>query len=437
MAEAAPDLSKAFDAIDREGRDILGREQAELAPAIADAQKANVAPFPARPKLERAPEPPQAQNSFHDAADWISSAVLLSGIAGLATRQPITSAMNAFSGYVKGIHQGDTEIAKQSLDQWKAASDRARDNNAAMLKEYDAALKERDATIEQKMNAVQLVAAKYKDMMTYQAAQVKNFTLVATLIEKQREAGDKMDQAAQKISLMADRLQLDRDKLASGQFDDKTVDMIADQALAGDTSGLQNIGRGTQGAENIKKIRARVAEKADEKGITGDQLAKINAQFQGLKSGERALGTYSTKVEFAANEAKQFAAQALDASAKLPRGRFVPANKAVQAYLAKTSDPALAEFGFANMSLANAYARAVNPTGVPRVESINHALEFLSTATSPEAYQAVVRRLLLEIQGSQKAAGATRAELGGGSQVDLAPPAPGALPPGWKIEQVQ
>jgi hypothetical protein len=88
----------------------------------------------------------------------------------------------------------------------------------------------------------------------------------------------------------------------------------------------------------------------------------------------------------------------------------VPLNKLIQAYEAGTSNPAYNDFLIANMSLMKAYGRAMNPQGVPRVSEAMEAkaIGVLSMATSPQAYEVQVRRLMLEVAASKRAVAQTR-----------------------------
>lgn len=441
MADGTGDLSKAFDAIDKRGQDIIGREQEELTPAIGEASKANAAPLPAQPKLERAPAAPKDQG-LHNIGDWMSASMLVAGISGAFVRRHVTTALNSFSGFIKGVHQGNLDQAKESFTEWKAASDEARDNNEAMLKEYENALKSRSGTIEQKMNQVQLIAAKYKDMITYQAAEAKNFTLVSNLIERQRESGEKMAQSADKIDLLYQKLDLEKQKVAAGVLPDEQLNDMADQYLAGDKSVFQNIGRGTQGSQNIVKLREVIGQKMKAQGMSGSDIAAKLAEYGALTAGMRVSGTREANIGIAVNEANNMSTLALQASDRLPRGTWVPLNRAQQQYQAGTSSPELARFVAANNSLVNVYSRAVSG-GTATVSGSEHAREMLSTAMSPQAYRAVVEQLQAEMLAALKSPGQVREQLKEGTVGSGGKPAAPAAPPaapggaGWSITPVQ
>lgn len=196
-----------------------------------------------------------------------------------------------------------------------------------------------------------------------------------------------------------------------GGMSDKAIDIIADRVLAGDTSALTNIGRGAQGARDIRKIQDRVAQKANERGLSGADIAQGNAEFQGTKASERAIGTRSAQVMIANKEALQFADLALETSANVPRGSFVPWNQMELAWKSNTSDPATAKFTAATNSFINAYSRAVSPTGVPSVSAQEHAREMLNKAQSQEAYAATIEFLKREMAAALAAPAEAKQQL--------------------------
>ena len=200
---------------------------------------------------------------------------------------------------------------------------------------------------------------------------------------------------------------------AEASLDDKTLDVLSDQALGGDTSVYQNLGRGAQGAANLVALRARVAQKAQERGLTGADLAAINADYQGQKAGLRTSGTISARIENAAAEAAQLAPLAIDAGRNVARSGFLPFGRAQVMFNNQTNDPALNKFATANIGLATAYAGAMARGGKATVADNEHARELLSTAKSQEAYEAIVSQMLQEIKAAQAAPQHVRSNLRG------------------------
>lgn len=183
-------------------------------------------------------------------------------------------------------------------------------------------------------------------------------------------------------------------------LDDATLESMAEQAIAGDNSVFTNLGRGAQGAENVIKLRKRIADKLRDQGKTGAEQAINQAQYQGLRSAERTAGTREATVGIAAYEAKNMMLIAREASAKVDRTKFVPLNQAIQALERGTSNPELAKFVAANNSLVNGYVRAISPTGVPTDIVRKHAWDMLNTAQSKQAYNAVLDTMESEMNAA-------------------------------------
>jgi len=207
-------------------------------------------------------------------------------------------------------------------------------------------------------------------------------------------------------------------KVAAGAMDDDTKRFIAERLLAGDTTAAQGLGYGSVGAANRAAVMKTMREIADDRGIDGKEAATRIAEFQGLKAGERALGTRTATMGMAVNEAKRIAPLALQASAAIDRTRFPTINAMEQAVRKGTGDPNIARFMTAHNSLINVYARAISPTGVPTVSDKDHAREILDTAYSEGQYEASVDQMMKEMAAAQQSPGDVKKELrgeGGGS----------------------
>jgi hypothetical protein len=228
---------------------------------------------------------------------------------------------------------------------------------------------------------------------------------------------------------------------AEGGLSDAAKDLAVDRLLAGEKSQsvLANLGRGKQGARDLREIQNRLAETAKTRGITGPELVKI---MQSTAADGRAvleLGAREGKIASRVQEAQNFAEVAKAASADVPRGKFVPWTKLAQMTDTQMSDPKLAKLKAATNSLVNAYAAAVGG-GTPTVHDKEAAEHMLSTAQSPEAYNAVVDQLILETQKALDAPGQVRERMTGIKPQDAnaQPAAPqqtnagasGGIPPG-------
>jgi hypothetical protein len=186
-------------------------------------------------------------------------------------------------------------------------------------------------------------------------------------------------------------------------IDPKRLSFMVDQALKGDTSVYQNLGRGKQGAANLLALRGAVADEAQKRGMTGADLAAVNADYQGQKAGLRTSGTISARIENAAAEADQLAPLAVQAGRNVVRSGFLPFGRAQVMFDNQTNDPALNRFATANIGLATAYAGAMARGGKATVTDNQHARDMLSTAKSQDAYEAIVDQMQQEIKAAKAA----------------------------------
>jgi hypothetical protein len=216
----------------------------------------------------------------------------------------------------------------------------------------------------------------------------------------------------QRMAGAAERRAGAAEQKAAGEEDKKLsaaeLNFMARQALRGDTSVFQNIGRGSQGSQNIRALRQEIQLEAKKQGIEPEQLAAINAEFQGLKAGERTLGTRTANIEMAVQEAQNMAPLALSASEKVDRTQFPKLNDLLIAAEKGTGGEDVVRLGVATNSLINIYARAISPTGVPTVSDKDHARELLSAAWNKGQYKAGVSQLMQEMDAARKSPGQVR-----------------------------
>jgi hypothetical protein len=200
---------------------------------------------------------------------------------------------------------------------------------------------------------------------------------------------------------------------AEATLDEPTTKAMAAQYLAGDRTVMQNLGRGAQGAANIVKLRSEIYKQAGAAGLDGKGIVDNFNEQAGALAGQRTVGTRAANISLAANEANNMIPIAVAASEAVPRGQYIPINKAVQAIQTGSSSPELARFVAATNSLVNAYVRAVSPSGVPTDSMREHAYHMLNSAQSHDAYVAVTKIMQDEMKAALTAPGQVQKELRG------------------------
>lgn len=194
-------------------------------------------------------------------------------------------------------------------------------------------------------------------------------------------------------------------------FDHETTALMADQYLSGDKSVLQNLGRGNQGAKNMVELRSEIYRQAQERGMSGKDIAATMARFNGMAAQARAVGTISGKVDYGVNELSASIPLAQKASTSLPRGSFVPLTQAEQLIQRGSSDPRLKDFAIKTNAVINAYNLVAGRAGTS-VEQRKHNAELLRTADSPAAYQAALAAMKMEGDVAKQASGKTMDDVG-------------------------
>lgn len=182
---------------------------------------------------------------------------------------------------------------------------------------------------------------------------------------------------------------------------DEAKDLLADRLVQGEKSSavLGNIGRGAQGAADLRDIQNRFAAKAKAAGIDANKILQNTQNTYADNRTFLELGAREGKIAPRVMEANSFAKIALDASDKVPRESFVPWNKLSQYTAKQLSDPKLAAMHAATQSLVNAYASAVGG-GVMTEGNRDEANRMLYDAQGPDAYKAVVNQMLVETQAA-------------------------------------
>jgi hypothetical protein len=195
---------------------------------------------------------------------------------------------------------------------------------------------------------------------------------------------------------------------------DATKKRIAQQVVdAGDYSGMKNVGRGQQGARDLRGIQNAITDYAASKGMSPTQVSAKLAEFEGMKAGMRTSANISAKVENAAEEAAQLAPLAIEAGRNVARSGFLPFGRAQVLFNNQTNDENMNKFATANIGLATAYAGAMARGGKATVSDNEHARELLSTAKDQRAYEAIVSQMLQEIEAAKRAPKAVRDSLSG------------------------
>lgn len=346
-------------------------------PQIPPYQTVGGAPRPSQgpqgippPPQQRPDVPPPNSMSLQDAAQFIKARGITDPAAGLQILEKLSPYLN---------NQAKMEAAqlKQQLDQQNKVS--------ALQEKYDAlktASEDRRYSVDERKEA--------------QAAANDTRRMIGTVmagIAQQRET-----RQAQSLQQKAAANSLDKDDLR----------FMAEQYWAGDKTVLSGLARNQQA---LSAARHAIVEYGKENGKNGADLAQATAEFEGLKAGERALGTRSANVGLAVNEANLLSDLALKTSNEWSRSGIASLNELQALATKKGASPELRRFVAANNSFINAYSRAISPSGAPAQKEKDHARDVINEGFSKGDYAATIDILKQEMQAAKQAPQATKEEL--------------------------
>jgi hypothetical protein len=397
---------------------------------------------------KKAPEPDPVQ-AFGSAASMFAIA------ASAFTHTPITNALNGAAAAMNALHANDQKAYEDAYNTWKENTKLAMDRHSAMTEDYKAAmdLMKTDASTGSAM--LTAMSAKYGDKIT---AMYNQAGLLGQLDTAWNARNSSMLQIAeaipkiekdhdQRMMLMADpdyravRATLEKGEqptaedanllraaiqkaqqasvaksggIAGASIADSAARRIAEQYLAGDKSGLQGLGYGNTGAANRAKVQDYISQVADERGMTGSDIAAKIAEFSGLMASERAVGTRTAGMDIAANEVKFMAPLALSASKNVDRTQYPKLNEILLAAEQGTGDENVVRFGLAANSLIYTYSKFLNPTGIPTDADKAKASEILSTAWSKGQFETAIDQIKKEIVSGQSGVKQTKEDLKSG-----------------------
>lgn len=212
----------------------------------------------------------------------------------------------------------------------------------------------------------------------------------------------------QNIDLRSDRDRERRERLEEGLLTDQEAKFMAGQYLSGDKSIFQNLGRGQQGSENIVRLRRAVHSVANDMGMKPEEITAKMAEFEGIKAGQRTLGTRTANIEMAVTEAQNIIPIALEASKEVDRSKYPTLNALQLAVQKGTGDEKAVRLAAVTNALINTYSRAISPTGTPTVHDKEHAREVIDKAYSQGQYASVVDLMKQEMEAARKSPGQVR-----------------------------
>lgn len=261
--------------------------QRDAAQAPLAARMAEV-PKPADPAYTKLPEAPRhLPMSQQEMGDFMSTMFAFAAIGGAMTRTPMTTALNAFSSAMKGLQEGDAEKFKRDSAAFKQNMDAAVAKNQQAHQEYTDAWSKNKNSMGNLMQEWQLIATKYNDTVGLATLQMKDASEMLKHIENGARLDMQMKKADQQFAISMAKMdqqqrQFDQRMAAQnggngGGLAPQAIDMLAREAIK-DKGVLANLGRGVQGAKDLRAITNRMAEIMESEG--GPGMAQRRQEFR-------------------------------------------------------------------------------------------------------------------------------------------------------------
>ena len=417
--------------------------------------------------LKAAPQPIQTQ----PAQTWGSMAMILAAFGGLLTHTPLTTSLNAMAGVLNAVHANDAETTKEQFVLWKASHETAMKMVDLQLGEYRDAIERAGNRPKDAVAELQALAAAYKfeagsdalkngDLGTFleltgnvrsaasqardaalnfqaqmtqgliqqKMAQNPSMTMPEAWAEVQADLargkkGDGLDDGTIERTLIAgdptladdpDKLKIKvaemRNQIKKGTeaITDDAATRIAESYLSGDQGALFGMARSQA---NITKVENAIARIAKDRNLTGADISAKIAEFKGMISAERTLGTRMANLGLAAAEAKRFAPMVLQTSDAIDRTSFPTINSLELAVQKGTGGEKVVRFIDALNAFKNAYAQVVTRGGQSTDDSRRRADEVLEANWTKGQIRVGIQQLMLEIDAAQKAPGDVQKEI--------------------------
>lgn len=224
------------------------------------------------------------------------------------------------------------------------------------------------------------------------------------IAKKEQELGHPLD-AAERADIRqgarADpKIQEAFRKQETTAISDDAAALTAEETLRGDWHGTVGMGRNAASMRKIADERARIAK---ERGMTGADLAANTAEFNGIMSAERVLGTRGAGIDLGISEAQKFAPMVLELSNRIDRTRFPTVNAMQLAIQKGIGGEDVVRLTDALNAYKMAYTQILTRGGMPTDDSRRRSDEVIDQAWSNGQIKAAIDQLNKEMMAARSA----------------------------------
>lgn len=147
-----------------------------------------------QPDQQKLPQPPPVKPE--EFKTFVGMALLFAALAGHSSRAPMTAALNAFSGAIKGHMDGEKAVAAKEAASFKQKMDLAIKNNQMELDKYKRVLDDRKMRMGEKLNEMRLIAMEDRNAAMLQAAKDRRLDSLQKAYDKQVNDSQRLAQQA-------------------------------------------------------------------------------------------------------------------------------------------------------------------------------------------------------------------------------------------------
>lgn len=407
-----------------------------------------------RPEMQLPPPPPQQHYTMppglfgnnNSPGNGLANAMsVLGGIGPGGLQMNNIIAIKALTGALDGWHAGEKEKFDLEMKNYESQYRYIKDVNTTLRQRYQDTLDDNTLSLEEKKAKLELEGMQYKDVIAVETARrgdLKTFDDLMNARDKQLDAADKHLEDLIKTVDAHDKATHGGGK--AGGLSAEAQDSMAASLLKGDYGGMADL----TPTQRAGVVNAAII-KGHQMGLTDDQInAKLgdarvaNVGKTALTRAEMATaGRMDTQVSQAVQELKNFIPRTVTSVRALNASDWVVVNKLYQMGQKYSSNPKYQAALVDLFGLENAYVRAMNPRGNPRVADAARldAKSILDVSVGPKGLEAQMQEMWFEANNSLKAIRQVRSgelsfddafpDPGGATPTGATPGAPVAPPP--------
>ena len=310
LGERAGKISEQELASGQRTQELVEKKMGETAPAReAVAKRIKEAPA-GTVKEEPIPKYERPQMDPEDLKKTFGMLMVASMLVGAASRNPYNNVMTAMTGALNGFQAGDRQRVEESLKIYDKNVAQIKATNEQKRREVDDAWKKYKNDVLGLQTELELIAQKYDDPLTLEAARSKSLSVMQKTIDSNIRSTDQTIDRLERMKMQFQQHKEDRDQRAAiakmhhedavkaredkkgGDVPQDMIDFYAKMAVAGDWSWRTGLGRGARGSNIIAAVDARVPSLAAEMGLTpadvGTNKAKIASLGNAIRDRQKA-----------------------------------------------------------------------------------------------------------------------------------------------------